>query len=291
MRLAFAGVNFIDVYFRTGLYDSGPLPARVGREGSGEIDAVGAGVDPSWIGRRVAFCDATGSYADSVTLPIDRLLPLPDAMPLEIGAALPLQGMTADYLVRTIGQVAPGDQVLVHAAAGGVGLLAVQLARLAGATVYGTCSTPVKAAAARAAGCAAVILYGEEDFAAVLLEATDGRGVDLVLDSVGQATFRDSVRVTRTRGTVVVFGQSSGPIEPFSPRALLGSRTLVSASLFDYVRDPTELAERWARVAAEQVAGRLEVAIDRILPLEQAAEAHRLLEGRATSGKVLLALR
>jgi NADPH2:quinone reductase len=290
VRLAFAGVNFIDVYFRTGLYDAGPLPARVGREGSGVVDAVGPGVDRSWIGRPVAFCDAVGSYAESVSLPIDRLLPLPDAMPLEIGAALPLQGMTADYLVRTIGRVAPGDQVLVHAAAGGVGLLAVQLARLAGATVYGTCSTPAKAAAARAAGCAAAILYGEEDFAAVLLEATDGRGVDLVLDSVGKATFRDSVRATRTRGTVVVFGQSSGPIEPFSPRAVLGSRTLVSASLFDYVRDPTELAERWARVAAEQVAGRLAVAVDRILPLEQAAEAHRLLEGRATSGKLLLAV-
>jgi NADPH2:quinone reductase len=288
VRLELAGVNFIDVYLRTGLYDVGPHPAPLGREGTGTVTALGAGVTNLRIGDRVAFSDGRGAYAEEALVAADRLLPVPEGMPREAAAALPLQGMTADYLVRTIGRVEAGDVVLVHAAAGGVGRLAVQMAKSAGATVFGTVSTDAKAEHARTAGCDRVFRYTETDFAEAALEATGGRGCDLVLDSVGRATFAKSVRATRVRGTVVVFGQSSGPIEPFSPRPVLGSRTLVSATLFDYTRRPEELLDRWQRVAGEAMAGRLQLTVDRILPLEQAAEAHRLLESRQTAGKLLL---
>ncbi len=288
--LRFAGVNFIDIYLRSGLYDPGPLPAMAGKEGAGVVTALGAGVTSPRIGERVAFFDAAGSYAEEVLLPAVRALPLPDGLSFEQGAALPLQGMTAHYLVHGIRPVAPGDCVLIHAAAGGVGLLATQLARRAGARVFGTCSTPEKAAIARRAGCDEVILYTETNFGDALLAATGGRGADLVIDGVGQTTFRDSVRATRVRGTLVVFGQSSGMIEPVSPRPVLGSRTLASASLFDYVRAPAELALRSAFVFGLAASAELEVRIDRVFALAAAAEAHRRLASRATSGKVLLAV-
>ena len=288
VRLAFAGVNFIDVYFRSGLYDPGPRPVVLGREGAGVVSAVGAGVAEVAVGDPVAFTDAAGANAEEILVRADRLLPVPAALPDEQAAALPLQGMTADYLVRTIGRVVPGDRVLVHAAAGGVGRLACQLAKQDGATVFGTCSTPAKAAIARAAGCDHPILYTEVDFAEAVLAATGGRGCDLVLDGVGRDTFAGSVRATRVRGTLVVYGQSSGMIAPVSPRPALGSRTLVSATLFDYVRERAELLERWRRVVADVLEGILTLAIDRVLPLAEAAAAHRLLESRATSGKLLL---
>ena len=288
VRLAFAGVNFIDVYFRSGLYDPGPRPVVLGREGAGVVTAVGAGVTEVAVGDRVAFTDAAGAYAEEILVRVDRLLPVPAALPDEQAAALPLQGMTADYLVRTIGRVVPGDRVLVHAAAGGVGRLARQIATEEGATLFGTGSTPAKAAIARAAGCDHPILYTEVDFAEAVLAATGGRGCDLVLDGVGRDTFAGSVRATRVRGTLVVYGQSSGMIAPVSPRPALGSRTLVSATLFDYVRERAELLERWRRVVADVLEGILTLAIDRVLPLAEAATAHRLLESRATSGKLLL---
>ncbi len=292
--LRFAGVNFIDTYFRSGLYDAGPLPARVGKEGAGVVTAVGDGVGDGSVGPRVgdrvAFWSATGSYADEVLLPAAQALPLPSALSFELGAALPLQGMTAHYLVHGIRPVVPGDSVLIHAAAGGVGLLACQLAKRAGARVFGTCSTPAKAALARAAGCDEVILYTETSFADAVLAATAGRGVDLTLDSVGQTTFLDSVRATRVRGTVIVFGQSSGMIAPFSPRPVLGSRTLVSAALFDSARTPEELAERSRFIFDLASTGSLDVRIDSTFPLAQAADAHRRLESRATAGKLLIAI-
>ncbi len=290
LAVAFAGINFIDVYNRSGLYPVKTLPAIAGREGAGIVDAVGAGVDGWRPGERAAFFDAPYGYAERVVLPAARALAIPAALSLEAAAALPLQGMTADYLVRTIGAVGPGDLVVVHAAAGGVGLLAVQMAKAAGATVVGTCSSAEKAARARAAGCDHVVRHGAADLPAEVLRLSGGRGADLVLDSIGQATFADSVKATRARGTVVVYGQSSGMIEPFSPRPVLGSRTLVSATLADYVREAGELAERWQRVAGAAAAGSLRVAIDSILPLAEAAEAHRRLESRATSGKLLLAV-
>jgi NADPH2:quinone reductase len=290
VQVAFAGVNFIDVYHRSGLYPAGPLPARLGKEGAGEVIAVGADVATHRPGDRVAFVDATGSYAEEVVLPAARALALPRGFALDRAAALPLQAMTADYLVRTIGRLGAGDTVLVHAAAGGVGRLAVQMAKRAGAVVFGTCSSAAKAELARAAGCDHPLRYDELDFAAEVLRLTAGRGVDLVLDSVGRATFVGSVRATRVRGTLVLFGQSSGTIEPFSPRAVLGSRTLVTATLFDYVRDPAELAERWTRVNDDLGSGRITLAIDSTFPLERAADAHRRLESRRSSGKILLAV-
>ena len=284
-----AGVNFIDTYLRSGLYPSS-LPAVAGKEGAGVVEAVGAGVDDVAVGDRVAFFDAQGSYADQVVLRAERLLPLPGGLSFSDGAALPLQGMTARYLIHTIRPLGPGDRVLVHAAAGGVGLLAVQMAKLAGAEVFGTCSTEEKAERARSAGADHVILYTQCDFADEVLRLTGGRGVDLAIDGVGKATFLGSVRATRVRGHVILFGQASGMPDPFNPRKVLGSRTLTTASLFDYVGTREELLESSGFVFELAAAGKLRVAVDRVLPLAEAAEAHRLLEGRATSGKLLLEL-
>lgn len=295
VRVVAAGVNFIDVYHRTGHYSAGELPAVLGREGAGYVDEVGAGVAGLAAGDRVAFVDgARGTYAEQAVLPAERAIPLAEPAPGErpvdfhAAAALPLQGMTAHYLTHGIRPLAPGDTVLVHAAAGGVGQLAVRMAKLAGATVFGTCSTAEKAERARAAGCDRVIRYDEVDFAEAVREATGGRGVDLALDGVGRATFEKSVAATRVRGHVVLFGQASGEPEPIRPRRLLGSRTLTSASLFDWVRERDELLARASAVFGWYRARKLEVAVDSVLPLARAAEAHRRLEGRETAGKLLL---
>ena len=288
--MRFAGVNFIDTYFRSGLYDAGPLPARVGKEGAGVVSAVGEGVVSPRVGDRVAFWDATGSYADEVLLPAARALALPSALSFELGAALPLQGMTAHYLVHGIRPVTPGDTVLIHAAAGGVGLFACQLAKRAGARVFGTCSTPAKAELARAAGCDEVILYTETSFADAVL-AGDGGPRRRPHDRRRRPDDfpRQRARDARARH-LIVFGQSSGMIAPFSPRPVLGSRTLVSASLFDYARTPEELALRSRFVFDLAAAGSLDVRIDSRFPLAQAADAHRRLESRATAGKLLIGI-
>jgi NADPH2:quinone reductase len=283
-----AGVNFIDVYLRSGYYPSGPLPAGAGKEGSGVVEAVGPGVDEPAVGDRVAFVDAAGAYAERVVLAAERTIPLPEGVGFEAGAALPLQGMTAHYLTHTIRPLTPGDRVLIQAVAGGVGLLATQMAKISGAEVIGTCSTPEKAERARAAGADHVILYTETDFVAEVERLTGGRGVDLAIDGVGRATFTGSVAATRVRGHVILFGPASGEPEPIRPRKLLGSRTLTSATLFDYVRERRELLARAAAVFGWHREGRLDPHVDRVLPLAEAAEAHRLLEGRKTSGKLLL---
>jgi len=287
IAVRYAGVNFIDTYLRTGFYDPGPLPAVAGKEGAGVVDAVGAEVENVAPGDRIAFFGADGSYAESVTIPADRAMPVPDGLDDRLAAALPIQGMTAHYLTRTIRPVEPGDRILVHAAAGGVGGLAVQMATAAGGEVFGTCSSEQKAARIASLG-GIPIRYDRVDFADEVLRRTGGEGVDLAIDGVGKTTFVDSVRATRVRGHVVLFGQASGEPDPIRPRALLGSRTLTTASLFDYVRSRDELLERADAVFSMARDGRLAVAIDRVLPLEQAAEAHRLIEGRATAGKVLL---
>jgi NADPH2:quinone reductase len=288
VAVAAAGVNFIDVYRRTGFYPSGSLPAPVGIEGSGVVDAVGPGVEGLAPGDRVAFWDAPGAYAEQVVLPAARALPLPAAVDFQAGAALPLQGMTAHYLTWTIRPLAAGDRVLVQAAAGGVGLLAVQMARLAGAEVFGTCSTREKAARVREAGADHVLVYTEVDFVEEVRRATGGEGVDLALDGVGRDTFLGSIAATRVRGHVVLYGQASGEPDPIRPRKALGSRTLTTASLFDYARDRDEMLARAAAVFGWHGEGRLRVWLDRVLPLAEAAVAHRLLEGRKTTGKVLL---
>jgi|CXWL01.1.fsa_nt_gi NADPH2:quinone reductase len=288
VRVHAAGVNFLDTYLRSGLYDPGPLPARVGGEGAGVVEAVGDGVHDVQVGHRVAFFDAKGAYADAVVQRTERLLALPDGLSFLEGAALPLQGMTAHYLTQTIQPLTPGDRVLIHAAAGGVGLLAVQMAKQVGAEVFATCSTPAKAERASAAGADHVILYTETDFAAEVLRLTGGHGVDLTLDGVGRTTLLGSVKATRVRGHVVLFGQSSGLPEPVQIRPFLGSRTLTSASLFDYTRSTAELQSRARDVFGWAEEGWLQVTVDRVLPLADAALAHRLLESRATSGKLLL---
>jgi len=288
IRVRYAGVNFIDTYLRAGSYDPGPLPATAGREGAGVVDAVGMAVDHPRVGERVAFFDARGSYAEAVVIPASRAIPVPRGLDDLQAAALPLQGMTARYLTREIRPLGPGDSVLIHAAAGGVGHLAVQLAKRAGATVFGTCSTDEKAARVRALGADHVIRYDQVDFADVVRELTGGRGVDLAVDGVGRATFLDSVRATRVRGHLILFGQASGPPDPIRPRDVLGSRTLTTASLFDYARTREELMGLAGPLIGEAAEGRLAAWIHQVLPLEEAARAHELLESRRTIGKVLL---
>ncbi len=289
VRVGHAGVNFVDTYLRTGAYDPGALPAIAGKEGVGRVDAVGPGVKGPGPDDRVAFFDAGGSYAEWVVIPAGRAIPVPPGIDDLQAAALPLQGMTARYLTHEIRPLTAGDTVLIHAAAGGVGHLAVQMAKRAGAVVFATCSTEDKAARVRELGADHVIRYDQEDFADRVLALTGGRGVDVAIDGVGRATFADSVRATRIRGHVIFFGQASGAPDPIQPRRLLGSRTLTTASLFDYARtraDLLALAEPMMAAAAE---GTLRAWIDRVLPLEDAGLAHELLEGRRTTGKLLLA--
>ncbi|HYO45798.1 MAG TPA: quinone oxidoreductase [Gemmatimonadota bacterium] len=288
VRVRHAGVNFIDTYLRAGSYDPGPLPATAGKEGAGRVDAVGSGVRDLAAGDRVAFFDARGAYAEAVVIPAARAIRVPLELDDRQAAALPLQGMTAHYLTHEIRPLEEGDTVLIHAAAGGVGHLAVQMAKLAGAVVLATCSTEEKASRVRDLGADHVIRYDRVDFADEALKITGGRGVDVAIDGVGRSTFVDSVRATRVRGHVIFFGQSSGPPDPVQPRRLLGSRTLTTASLFDYTRTRADLLALAEPVMAWAAAGSLIASIDRVLVLEEAGRAHELLEGRRTMGKILL---
>ncbi len=288
VRVAAAGVNFIDVYFRTGLYPR-PLPFAAGLEGAGRVEALGEGVAGLAPGDRVAWASAPGSYAEALLVPAAVLVRVPDAVPDETAAAVMLQGMTAHYLVNGVRTTRPGDTALVHAAAGGTGLLLVQTLRRAGARVIGTCSTPEKAALARAAGADPVIPYRDRDFVEATRAATQGRGVDVVYDSVGRTTFEGSLRCLRPRGLLVLFGQSSGTVEPFDLRRLNeGSLFVTRPSLAHYVAQREELEERARSVLDALARGELDVRIGARFPLARAADAHRALEGRETSGKVVL---
>ncbi|HYW03252.1 MAG TPA: quinone oxidoreductase [Gammaproteobacteria bacterium] len=288
VRISAAGVNYIDVYFRTGLY-SMPVPFTPGVEAAGVIEAFGEGVADLEVGQAVAWAGVPGAYAHYATVPRDRLVAVPDGISAEQAAAAMLQGMTAHYLTRSTFALQRGQTALVHAAAGGVGLLLVQMAHALGAHVIGTASTEEKAGLARQAGCDEVILYSRDDFVDEVARITGGEGVHVVYDSVGQSTFEGSLRCLRTRGTLVLFGQSSGPVPPFDPRGLAsGSLFLTRPSLAHYTADRAELEWRARELFESIAAGDLALRIDRMLPLEQAAEAHRLLEGRATTGKVLL---
>jgi NADPH2:quinone reductase len=291
VRLSAAGVNFIDIYHRIGLYPL-PLPFTPGNEGAGVVEAVGPDVTEVRPGDRVAYAMATGSYAEIAVVPVFRLVPIPDTVSFEAAAAAMLQGMTAHYLAHSTFPLAPGHQALVHAAAGGVGLLLVQMAKKRGARVLGTVSTEAKAEAARRAGADVVIRYTEEDFEAVARRETDGRGLDVVYDSVGKTTFDKSLRSLRPRGLLALFGQSSGPVPPFDPGELAkrGSLFLTRPTLAHYTLDRAELLARAGDVLSWMEKGELEVAIDRTLPLAQAADAHRLLESRQTSGKLVLTI-
>lgn len=289
VKLAAIGVNFIDVYFRTGQYKV-PLPAVIGSEAAGVVESVGEGVTDFAPGNRVAYAMVRGSYAEYAKVPAAQLVKVPDAVSLDAAAAIMLQGLTAHYLTRTVYPLQPGDTCLVHAAAGGTGALVVQMARQRGARVFGTTSTAEKAEVARAAGAEHVFIGSEHDFAAESRRLTGGRGVDVVYDGVGKATFDKSLDSLRVRGTMVLFGASSGAVPPFDPAVLnaKGSLFLTRPGLAHYVATRDELVWRASEVFALVESGALSVRIDRTFPLEQAADAHRALQGRATMGKLLL---
>lgn len=283
------GVNFIDVYHRSGLYPV-PLPSVLGEEGAGEVVAVGAGVPGIKVGDRVAYTSVSGAYAERTVVPAERLVILPKAITYETAAALMLQGTTAHYLAHDTYPLRKGETCLVHAAAGGVGLLLIQLAKRCGARVIGTVSTEEKAALAREAGADEVILYETVDFADEVKRMTKGEGVEVVYDSVGKTTFARSLSCLKPRGYVVLFGQSSGKVDPFDPGILSrsGSLYLTRPTLGNYIPDRASLARRASDLFRLTGQGKLKVRIGATFPLSEAAEAHRSLEGRKTTGKVLL---
>jgi NADPH2:quinone reductase len=289
VQIEATGVNFIDTYRRTGNYPV-PTPFVLGEEAAGTVTAVGPGVADLRVGQRVAYASVLGAYADYATVPAARLVPLPDGISAAQAAAVMLQGMTAHYLLYSTYPVKPGDTVLIHAAAGGAGLLLVQMARRLGARVLGTVSTEAKAGLAYEAGANEVILYTQTDFEQEVKRLTDGRGVDVVYDSVGLTTFEKSLNCLRMRGFMVLFGQSSGPVAPVNPQILnaKGSLYLTRPTLGHYIASRADLLERAGAVLGWIAAGELHVRIDQGFPLAEAAAAHRKLESRATSGKVLL---
>ncbi|MBM3748380.1 MAG: quinone oxidoreductase [Acidobacteria bacterium] len=289
VRIEASGVNFIDIYFRTGLYKADP-PIALGMEAAGIVEAVGPGVTEAEPGDRVAYTMCRGSYADYAVVPAWQLVKIPGSLDTRTVAAAMLQGMTAHYLTHSTFPLAPGQAALVHAAAGGVGLLLVQMAKLRGARVFATVSTEAKAALARQAGADEVILYSRQDFEPEVKRLTDGRGLDVVYDSVGVATFDRSLNCLRPRGMMVSYGQSSGAVPPFDPLILnhKGSLFLTRPSLGHYCANREELLWRAGDLLGWIAAGQLQVRIHQAFPLADAAQAHRDLEGRLTSGKLLL---
>ena len=289
VRLGAAGVNYIDIYFRTGLYKA-PLPIPLGLEGAGTVTAVGKGVTDIAVGDRVAYTGIRGSYAEMCAVPADGLVKLPEGLSFRDGAAAMLQGMTAHYLVHSTYFLVKGDTCLVHAAAGGVGLLLCQMAKMRGATVIGTVSTPEKAELARGAGADHTILYTEQDFVREVKRLTDGRGVDVVYDGVGATTFEGSLDCLRRRGMMALFGQSSGPVPPVDLSILntKGSLFVTRPSLGHHMATREELVERATDVLGWVRDGKLRLRVEHVFPLERAADAHRALEGRLTTGKIVL---
>jgi NADPH2:quinone reductase len=289
LKLEAAGLNFIDIYQRTGLYKS-QLPLTLGSEASGIVEAVGPGVTSVSPGDRVASVNVLGAYAEYALAPADRLVPLPDRVSSKQGAAVLLQGLTAHYLTSATFPLERGHTCLVHAAAGGLGLLLCQMAKRRGARVIGTTSTEEKAALAREAGADEVILYTQTDFETEVKRITGGTGVHVNYDSVGRTTFTKGLNCLARRGMMVLCGQSSGPVEPIDPQVLnqKGSLFLTRPTLGHYTATRAELLERAADVLGWVADGSLTVRIGREFPLAQAAEAQRELEGRRTTGKVLL---
>lgn len=289
VTVAAAGVNFIDTYQRSGLYPMS-LPYTPGLEGSGTIVEMGTGVVGFSVGDRVAWTSVLGSYAEQVVVPADKIVRVPEGVELETAAQLMLQGITAHYLVTSVFDIKPGHHALVHAAAGGVGLLLCQMIKNRGATVIGTVSTDDKAKAALAAGADDVIRYDKEDFAPRVREITNGAGVDVVYDGVGKTTFDGSLHSLKTRGLLALFGQSSGPVGPFDPQILnqLGSLFLTRPSMVHYLQTPEELQWRASEVLSDVASGALTVTLGGAYPLSDARLAHEDLQARKTSGKLLL---
>ena len=291
IRQEAAGLNFIDVYHRRGLYPQ-PLPFTPGTEGAGTVEAVGPGVTDVRPGDRVAYAGPIGGYAEERLIDADRLVKLPDAISTEQAAAMMLQGMTARMLLRSVFAVEQGDTILVHAAAGGVGLIMCQWAAALGATVIGTVSTPEKAELARAHGCHHPILYTEQDFVAEVERITDGAKLPVVYDSVGADTFLRSLDCLAARGMMVSYGNASGPVAPLSPLLLAqkGSLFLTRPTLFNYIAAREELEQSATELFEMVAAGKIRIEIRQKFALRDAPEAHRALEGRRTTGSTILTI-
>lgn len=289
VRLEAIGVNYIDTYQRAGLYKIA-LPFTPGQEAAGVVEAVGSEVADVQVGDRVAYTGVLGAYATHAVVPAARLVKIPGGVDARTAAAVMLQGMTAHYLTHSTYPLKPGESALVHAAAGGVGLLLVQMAKMRGARVFGTTSTQAKAALAADAGADHVILYTTHDFEAELKRFTDGRGVQVVYDGVGKTTFEQGLNCLAPRGYFVLFGQSSGPVPPIDPQVLnaKGSLFLTRPTLANYIATRDELSSRAGDVLGWVAGGQLKVRFDSIFPLADAAEAHRRLESRQSAGKILL---
>jgi NADPH2:quinone reductase len=289
VQLKASGVNFIDVYFREGRYPT-PLPFVDGQEGAGIVIAVGADVTNVKVGDRVAYTAVLGSYAQYASIPSTRLVHIPDDVSFDLAAAVMLQGMTAHYLVNSTYKLQSGETALIHAAAGGVGLLLVQLAKRVGARVIATAGSPEKTALAREAGADECINYNEQDFETETRKLTDGQGVHVVYDGVGKATFEKDLNVLRPRGYLVLFGGSSGAVPPFDLIKLSqkGSLYITRPTLVNYVATREDLEWRSGEILDLVGSGALKVRIHQTYALEDAAKAHRDLEGRKTTGKLLL---
>jgi NADPH:quinone reductase len=289
VKLEAAGLNYIDVYFRTGTYKA-PLPLTPGLEGAGIVTQVGDGVKDLKVGDRVAYTGIPGSYAQMNVCPADRLVKLPDKLSFRDGAASMLQGMTAHYLTRSTYPLKSGDTCLVHAAAGGMGLLLTQMGKMFGATVIGTVSTDEKAALAKQAGADHVILYSKQDFVAEVKRITGNRGVDVIYDGVGATTFEKGLTCIRPRGVMALYGAASGPVAPLDLQLLNanGSLFVTRPSLNHHIASREELVQRSGDVLGWIRDGKLKLRVETTFPLDKAGEAHRALEGRKTTGKVLL---
>jgi NADPH2:quinone reductase len=290
VKINAAGVNYVDVYHRMGRYPQ-QLPFTPGLEAAGIVEATGAKVDDFKPGQRVAWAQVLGSYAEYALAPAERVVTIPDELENRLAAALLLQGMTAHMLAKDVFPIQPGQTVLIHAAAGGVGLLLTQVAKMLGARVLGTTSTEAKAEKARQAGADEVILYSHIDFESEVKRLTDGKGVHVVYDSVGATTFEKSLKCLRKRGMLVLFGSASGLAPKLDPNALggMGSLYLTRPSLGHYTAERDELLQRAGEIFQWAVSGKLNVNIHKVYPLRDAAQAHSDLEGRLTSGKLLLA--
>jgi len=292
LRQVAVGLNFADIYFRTGLY-AAELPSGIGTEAAGVVEAVGPGVEGLMAGDRVTYTGAyntLGAYSTSRLIPAAPLIKLPDAISCETAAAMTMRGLTSAYLMRRIYDFKPGDAILLHAAAGGVGLIVSQWAKLLGLTVIGTVSSEAKAQVARTHGCDHTINYGSEDVATRVREITGGVGVEVVFDSVGKDTFEGSLNSLRRRGLMVCVGTASGPIPPFNPQMLAhkGSLFLTRPALADYIADPAEKAALADEIFEHIAAGRIKIEINQRYALEDAVRAHRELESRRTTGSSIL---
>ena len=292
IRQTAAGLNFIDVYHRVGLYPVASLPAIIGNEGAGVVEVVGDGVTSVQVGDRVAYCMSFGSYTERRVVDADRLVKLPDAITDYEAAAMMLKGCTVQYLVKTIYPITSGDTILLHAAAGGVGLIACQWAKHLGATVIGTVGSDEKAELARAHGCDHTIVYTRENIVERVKELTDGAGVPVVYDSVGKDTFIASLDCLQPRGLMVSYGNASGPVDPFSPGllAVRGSLFLTRPTLASYIGTRDELDASAADLFGVVESGAVKIAVSQTFPLEDAAQAHRALEARETTGSTVLTI-